>query len=85
MQENTDQKKLRIWTLFAQRKSTLDWSRVFCNHSSYEKYKTLAEILTNNFCKFLSHNIEKCDYKTPEWINKSIILSLKKQQKPIKR
>ena len=30
---------------------------------------------------FIPHKIKKCDYKTPEWINRLITLSLKKRSK----
>ena len=41
--------------------------------------------MLNIFHNFIPHKINKCDYKTPEWINKSIKLSLKKQFKLTKR
>ena len=37
--------------------------------------------MLNIFRNFIAHKTEKLDYKTPEWINKSIRLSLKKQSK----
>ena len=39
----------------------------------------------NIFRNFIPHKVKKFDYKTPEWINKSIRLSLKKQTKLTKK
>ena len=33
----------------------------------------------NIFCNFIPHKTEKSDYEIPEWINKSIRMSLKKR------
>ena len=41
--------------------------------------------MLNIFHNFIPHKIKKIDYKTPEWINRSIKLSLKKQSKLTKR
>ena len=35
----------------------------------------------NIFRNFIPHEVKKFDYKTPEWINKSIRRSLKKRTK----
>ena len=41
--------------------------------------------MLNIFHNFILHKIKKIDYKTPEWINRSIKLSLKKRSKLTKR
>ena len=41
--------------------------------------------MLNIFHNFIPHKIKKFDYKTPEWINRSIKLSLKKRSKLTKR
>ena len=41
--------------------------------------------MLNIFHNFISHKIKKFDYKTPEWINRSMKLSFKKQSKLTKR
>ena len=43
-----------------------------------KKCKILSETLFNIFRNFIPHKIKKIDYLTPEWINKSTKLSLKK-------
>ena len=58
-----------------------DWTRVFQNRNCNEKCKVLSEILLNIFHNFIPHEIKKFDYKTPQWINKSIKLALKKRSK----
>ena len=39
----------------------------------------------NIFYNFITHKTKKFDYKTPEWINKLIRLSLKKRSKLTKK
>ena len=39
----------------------------------------------NIFHNFITHKTKKFDYKTPEWINKLIRLSLKKRSKLTKK
>ena len=41
--------------------------------------------MLNNFHNFVPHKIKKSDYITPEWIDKSIKVALKKQSKLTKR
>ena len=62
-----------------------DWTRAFQNRNCNEKCKILSETLLNIFHNFIPHKIKKFDYKTPEWINRSIKLSLKKRSKLTKR
>ena len=52
---------------------------------STKNAEILSEILLNIFQNFIPHKITKFDYKTPEWINKPIKLSLKKRSKLAKR
>ena len=49
----------------------------FHNHDSNGKRKILTEILMNVFPNFVPHKIKKIDNRTPEWMSKSIELSLK--------
>ena len=62
-----------------------DWTRAFQNRNCNEKCKILSETLLNIFHNFIPGKIKKSDCKTPEWINRSIKLSLKKQSKLTKR
>ena len=43
------------------------------------------QTLLNIFCNFIPHKTETFGYKTPEWINKSSRLSLKKRTKLTKK
>ena len=52
-----------------------DWTGAFQNQNCNEN---LSETLLNKFHNFIPNKIKKFDYKTPEWINKSIKLALKK-------
>ena len=61
------------------------WARAFQNQSCKEQCKILAETLLNKFFNFIPHKIRKFGYKTPEWINKSIRLSLEKRSKLTKK
>ena len=61
------------------------WTRAFQNRNCNKKFKVLSETLLDIFHKFFPHKINKFDYKTPEWINNSIKLSLKKRSKLTKR
>ena len=54
-----------------------------CNCKYNKNYKTAIETLMNNFCIFVPHTILKMNYKTPEWMNKSITPYLKKRSKLI--
>ena len=45
----------------------------------------LSETLLNIFRNFNPQKVKKFDYETPEWINKSIRLSLKKRTKLTKK
>ena len=47
------------------------------NRNCNEKCKILSETLLNMFHNFIPHRINKSDYKTSEWFNKLIKLSLK--------
>ena len=47
--------------------------------------KLYQKKLLNIFHNFIPHKVKKSDCKTPEWINRSIKLSLKKQSKLTKR
>ena len=62
-----------------------DWIRAFQNWNCKEKCKILSETLLNIFHNFIPLKIKKIDHKTPEWINRSIKLSLKKRSKLTKR
>ena len=62
-----------------------EWTRAFQNRNCNEKCKILLETLLNIFHNFIPHKIKKFNYETPEWINKSIKLSLKKRSKLTKR
>ena len=62
-----------------------DWTRAFQNRNCNEKCKILSETLLNMFHNFIPHKIKKTDFKTPEWISRSIKLSLKKRSKLTKR
>ena len=42
--------------------------------STNEKCKVLTDILLNLFKNFILHKTQKLDYKTPDWMNRSIIL-----------
>ena len=52
-----------------------DWTRAFQKQNCNGKCKILSETFLNIFHNFIPHKINKFDYKTPEWINKSIKLS----------
>ena len=58
--------------------NSFDWARAFQNQNYNKQCQALSEALLNTICNFVPHKIKKFDYKTPEWINKLIILSLKK-------
>ena len=60
--------------------SNFDWSKTFLHRSVNEKCKILTEILLNIFKNFIPNKTQKFDYKTPDWMNRSITLSLKKDQ-----
>ena len=62
-----------------------DWTRAFQNRNCNEKCKLLSGTLLNIFHNFIPHRIKKFNYKTLEWINKSIKLALKKRSKLTKR
>ena len=49
------------------------------NQHFNENCKTLTESLTNIFRSFVCQKIEKFDYRSIEWMNKSTRRSLKKQ------
>ena len=61
------------------------WIRAFQNRRCNEKCKILSETLFNIFPNFIPHKSIKTNYKIPEWINRSIKLSLKKRSKLTKR
>ena len=65
--------------------NNFDWARAFQNQNCNEQCKILSETLLNIFRNFIPHKVKKFDYKTPEWINKSIRLSLKKRTKLTKK
>ena len=58
--------------------SNFDWSKAFYHRSVNEKCKILTEILLNVFKDLIPNKNQKFDYKTPDWMNRSITLSLKK-------
>ena len=62
-----------------------DWTRPFENRNCNEKCKILSETLLNYFIISFPINKNQIDYKTPEWINRSIKISLRKQSKLTKR
>ena len=61
--------------------STFDWSKAFLHRNANEKYKILTDVLLNVFKNYILHKTQKFDYKTPDWMKKSITLSLKKKIK----
>ena len=61
------------------------WTRASQNRNCNEKCKILSEKLLNIFHNFIPHKIKEFDYKTPEWINRSIKLFLKKRSKLTER
>ena len=65
--------------------SPFDWSKAFLHQNAKEKCKILTDVLLNVFKNHIPHKTQKFDYKTPDWINKSIILSLKKRSRLTKR
>ena len=65
--------------------STFDWSKAFLHRNANEKYKILTDVLLIVFKNYIPHKTQKFDYKTPDWMNKSITLSLKKRSKFTKR
>ena len=65
--------------------SAFDWSKAFLHRNVNEKCKILTDILLNVFKNFIPHKTLKCDYKTPDWMDKSITLSLRKRSKLTKR
>ena len=60
--------------------STFDWSKSSLHRNSNEKCKILTDFLLNVFKNYIPHKTQKFGYKTPDWMNKSITLSLKKNQ-----
>ena len=58
--------------------STFDSRKAFKDRNAHENRKILTDTLTNIFANFISHKTRKFDYKTPKWMDKSIISSLKK-------
>ena len=64
---------------------TFDWTRSLENRNCNEKSKILSETLLNIFHNFIPYKTKRIDYKTPEWINRSIKLFLKKRSKLTKR
>ena len=58
--------------------STFDWFKAFLHRNANEKYKILTDILLNVFKYFISIKLQKIDYKTSDWMKRSITLSLKK-------
>ena len=47
-----------------------DWSKAFLHRTTNEKCKILTDILLNAFENFIPYKTQKCDHKTPDWINK---------------
>ena len=60
--------------------STFDWSKAFLHRNTNEKCKILTDVSLNVFKDYIPHKTQKFDYKTPDWMNRSITLSLKKDQ-----
>ena len=52
--------------------STFDWFKAFLHRNANEKCKILTNISLIVFKNFIPHKIQKFDYKTPDWMNKSI-------------
>ena len=61
--------------------SNFDCSKAFLHRSVNEKSKILTEILLN-VKNFIPNKTQKFDYKTLDWMNRSITLSLEKRSKP---
>ena len=57
--------------------NSFDWARAFYNQNCNEQCKILSETLLNIFRNYIPHKVQKFDYKTPKWINKSIRIYLK--------
>ena len=62
--------------------NNFDWARAFQNQNCNEQCRILSETLLNIFRNSIPHKIKKFDYKTPEWINKSIRLTKKYDMNP---
>ena len=58
--------------------STFYWSKSFLRRNANEKCKIPTDVLLNVFKNYIPHKTQKFDYKTPDWMNKSITSSLKK-------
>ena len=75
-----------ILSVFKNQLAIFHWAWAFQNQNYNEQCKTLlSETLLNIFRNFIPHKIKKFDFKTPEWVNKSIRLSLKNRTKLTKR
>ena len=71
--------------VFKHRYVILIWLGLLKIEIATKKCEISSETLLNVFHNFIPHKINKFDYKTPEWINKSIKLSLKRRSKLTKR
>ena len=58
-----------------------NWTRTIQNRNCNDKCKILSEALLNIFHNLIFDKRKKLDYKSPEWINKLIEISLKKRSK----
>ena len=65
--------------------NNFDWVRAFQNQNCNEQCKILLETLLNIFRNVIPHKIKKFEYRTSEWISKSIRQSLKKRTKLTKK
>ena len=53
-----------------------DWSKDSLHRNTNEKCKILTDTVLNVFKNFIPHKPKKFDYKTSDWMNRSITLSL---------
>ena len=58
-----------------------NWEKAFSNIGIDDQVKLLNEILLNIFRNFIPHEIIKCSYKDPPWMNKAIKSALRKKNR----
>ena len=61
--------------------STFDWCKAFKNRNVNKNSKILQDTFMDVFANFIPHKTRKFNDKSPEWMNKFIILSLNKSSK----
>ena len=76
---------MQILNVFKHRYVILIWLGLLKIEIATKKCEISSETLLNAFHNFVPHKINKFDYRTPEWINKLIKLSLKRRSKLTKR